>query len=144
MYESRGTMLSYPVRKELVGKRFLVIEEATIHRRGRNLHLENLSWKAGYIRACSVKDISDKELQVKFWLWQSHLLADSCKFVVWSCMNPIFVFRVSIIFVKLPASRYYLELEKGTSVVNTLRGCAVGFCNVIYRVDCSVNKLHIV
>jgi hypothetical protein len=29
--------------------------------------LENYSWKQGYIRACSVKDILDKELQV-FWI----------------------------------------------------------------------------
>lgn len=66
MYEPRSAQLTYPVRKELVGKRFLVIEEAGLSRRGKNQNLESFNWKAGYIRACSVKDVSDKELQVKF------------------------------------------------------------------------------
>lgn len=52
------------MRQELVGKRFIVATEEATHRSGKNQSLESYSWKQGYIRACSVKDLHDKELQV--------------------------------------------------------------------------------
>ena len=64
MYEQRTAMLPFPIRQELVGKRFIVITEEATRRSAKNQSLENYSWKQGYIRACSVKDVQDKELQV--------------------------------------------------------------------------------
>ena len=64
MLEQRPAMLSFPVRQELVGKRFIVITEESNRRGVKNQSVENYGWKQGYIRACSVKDIHDKELQV--------------------------------------------------------------------------------
>ena len=66
MYEQRTAMLPFTIRQELVGKRFLVITEEGTRRTAKNQNLENYSWKQGYIRACSVKDIHDRELQVSF------------------------------------------------------------------------------
>ncbi|XP_028390923.1 uncharacterized protein LOC114515808 isoform X2 [Dendronephthya gigantea] len=62
LYEQRTTM--FPIRQELVGKRFIVISEEASRRSAKNPHFENYNWKQGYVRACSVQDIQDKELQV--------------------------------------------------------------------------------
>ena len=64
MYEQRKAMLPFPIRQELVGKRFIVINEEATRRNAKTRSLENYSWKQGYIRACSLKDLQDKELQV--------------------------------------------------------------------------------
>lgn len=64
MLEQRTAMLPFPVRQELVGKRFIVIPEEATRRGAKNQSVENYGWKQGYIRACTTKDIHDKELQV--------------------------------------------------------------------------------
>lgn len=56
-------VMAYKYREELVGKRFLSVSGVT------KINVNKVSewgWKAGVIRAASLKDNKNKELQVQF------------------------------------------------------------------------------
>lgn len=65
-------VMAYKYREDLVGKRFLSVSGVT------KINVNKVSewgWKAGVIRAASLKDNKNKELQVKLYRLTCKILA---------------------------------------------------------------------